>query len=193
MTSKNKKNLFTILPATLIITVFSLYSSNLDTNSLNHVTEAQSEQTDNVQTIELKDPKVTKADFNLLLKDTNGNTVSLKDLEGKVIFINFWATWCPPCVAEMPTIQTMYESLDKDKVEVLMVSFDRDFSKAIDYRNKNNFDFEVHAPASAIPPMYETRSIPTTYVIDSKGNLVFEHKGMADYSGEKFRDFLHSL
>lgn len=135
----------------------------------------------------------TKADFGMTLIDSKGKKVSMEEYRGKVIFINFWATWCPPCIAEMPSINSMYKDIDKDKVEVLMVSFDRDFEKAIKYRDNKNFEFEVYAPASAMPQMYESNSIPTTFIIDSKGDLVFTHKGMADYNRKDFKDFLKSL
>src|SRR5690554_1688979 len=89
-------------------------------------------------TEETSDVKKTRADFSMTLKNSKGKTVSLADYKGKVIFINFWATWCPPCIAEMPSINAMYNDIDLDKVEVLMVSFDRSFSKAIDYINRKD-------------------------------------------------------
>ncbi len=135
----------------------------------------------------------TKADFSLQLMNSKGEKVSMEQYRGKVIFINFWATWCPPCVAEMPGINKMYNDIDKDKIEVLMVSFDQKFEKAVQYKTKNKYDFEVYASAAAIPAMYESQSIPTTYVINSKGELVFTHKGMADYNRQDFKDFLNSL
>ncbi|HNP68843.1 TlpA family protein disulfide reductase [Aequorivita marisscotiae] len=135
----------------------------------------------------------TKADFNLQLMNSKGERVSMEQYRGKVIFINFWATWCPPCVAEMPSINKMYNDIDKDKIEVLMVSFDQKFEKAIKYKDKNNFNFEVYAPAAAIPKMYDSPSIPTTFIINSKGELIFTHKGMADYNRQDFKDFLKTL
>lgn len=135
----------------------------------------------------------TKADFGMSLINSKGEKVSMEQYRGKVVFINFWATWCPPCVAEMPSINSMYKDIDKDKIEVLMVSFDRSFEKAIKYVERKGFDFEVYAPAAGIPRMYESNSIPTTYVIDSKGYLVLTHKGMADYNRKDFKDFLKEL
>lgn len=135
----------------------------------------------------------TKADFNLHLVNSKGERVAMEQFRGKVIFINFWATWCPPCVAEMPSINKMYNSIDTDKIEVLMVSVDQKFEKAIKYRDKNKFNFEVYAPVAAIPAMYETNSIPTTYIINSKGELIFTHYGMADYNRQDFKDFLKAL
>lgn len=136
---------------------------------------------------------VVKADFNINLVNSKGEQVSMEVFRGKTLFINFWATWCPPCVAEMPGINKMYNDIDRDKIEVLMVSFDQKFEKAIDYKNKNAFDFEVYAPTAAIPQMYDSQSIPTTFIIDSNGDLVFTHKGMADYNRADFKAFLKSL
>lgn len=136
---------------------------------------------------------VVKADFRMKLVNSKGEQVFLEKFRGKTIFINFWATWCPPCVAEMPGINKMFNDIDKEKIEVLMVSFDKKFEKAIDYKNKNAFDFEVYAPTAAIPQMYDSQSIPTTFIIDSNGDLVFTHKGMADYNRADFKEFLKSL
>lgn len=136
---------------------------------------------------------VTKADFNINLVNSKGEKVSMEQFRGKVIFINFWATWCPPCIAEMPGINDMYNDIDKDKIEVLMVSFDQKFEKAIQYKNSNAFDFEIYAPTTALPQMYDSQSIPTTFIVDSNGDLAFVHKGMADYNRTDFKDFLKTL
>ena len=145
------------------------------------------------ETPETMEAPATKADFSMQLVNSKGEKVSMEQYRGKTIFINFWATWCPPCVAEMPGINKMYNDIDKDKIEVLMVSFDQKFEKAIQYKSKNAFDFEIYAPAAAIPRMYDSPSIPTTFIIDSKGNLAFTHKGMADYNRADFKEFLKSL
>jgi len=139
------------------------------------------------------DNLVTKADFNMTLINSKGEKVTMEQYRGKVIFINIWATWCPPCVAEMPSINAMYNDIDKEKIEVLMISFDQKFEKAIQFKDRKNFDFEVHKVMGRLPQMYNTNSIPTTYIIDSKGNLVFTHQGMAEYNRQDFKDFLKSL
>lgn len=145
------------------------------------------------ETTDVAEVKKTKADFSMTLKNSKGETVSLEDYKGKVIFINLWATWCPPCIAEMPSIEAMYNDIDLDKIEVLMVSFDRSFQKAIDYKERNNFSFDVYELDGPIPAMYNTRSIPTTYIIDAEGNLAFRHTGTADYNRQDFKEFLKTL
>ena len=182
------------------VVIGAIYFADLHTEAIGFVQRgllATGAMNPNIEQIDENEDSVgeagTKADFGITLMDSKGNKVSMEEYRGKVIFINFWATWCPPCIAEMPGINSMYKDIDKDKVEVLMVSFDRSFEKAITYRDNKKFDFEVYAPAGPMPQMYESNSIPTTFVIDSKGDLVFTHKGMADYNRQDFKDFLKSL
>ncbi|WP_311195753.1 TlpA disulfide reductase family protein [Antarcticibacterium sp. 1MA-6-2] len=131
-----------------------------------------------------------KADFSMKLINSKGEKVAMEDLRGKVIFINIWATWCPPCIAEMPGINKLYKDIDKDKVAFIILSVDQDFQKAIDFHKKKGYDFEVYMPDGSMPQMYYTQSIPTTYVIDAQGNLVMTHQGMGDFDTKEFREFL---
>ncbi|MEB8330169.1 TlpA disulfide reductase family protein [Flavobacteriaceae bacterium KMM 6897] len=132
------------------------------------------------------------ADFNLKLIDKEGNTKSLAELKGKVIFMNFWATWCPPCIAEMPSIDKLHKEMG-DEVVFVMLSLDKDFQKAKDFDKRKGYDLPIYALGSNLPTMYQSSSIPTTFVIDSKGYLVLEHKGMADYDTAEFKVFLEKL
>lgn len=131
-----------------------------------------------------------EADFSMNLINSKGEKVAMEELRGKVIFMNVWATWCPPCVAEMPGINKLYKDIDKDKIAFIMLSVDQDFKKAIDYNNRKGYDFDVFRPNGPIPPMYSSQSIPTTYVIDARGNLVLTHMGMGDYDTKNFKEFL---
>lgn len=137
-------------------------------------------------------PSLTKADFNLKLIDSEGNITSLEDLKGKVIFMNFWATWCPPCIAEMPSIKKLHEEMG-DEIAFVMLSFDQDFETAKAYDKRKGYNLPIYAPASTMPAVYDSNALPTTYVIDAKGNLALTHKGMADYNDSKFKEFLRSL
>ncbi|RXJ49676.1 TlpA family protein disulfide reductase [Gelidibacter gilvus] len=137
-------------------------------------------------------PEFEKADFSLKLMDRDGNITSLEALKGKVIFMNFWATWCPPCIAEMPSIDKLHKEMG-DEVAFVMLSLDQDFELAKAFDKRKGYNMPIYAPASNLPPMYQSSAIPTTYVIDAKGNLALTHKGMADYSDEGFKKFLRSL
>ena len=164
-----------------------LLATGLMNPNVTDITEAR--QIENV-TAEIPNP--TKADFNLKLIDRDGNVTSLEELKGKVVFMNFWATWCPPCIAEMPSINKLHEEMG-DEVAFVMLSFDQDFETAKAYDKRKGYNLPIYAPASQMPAMYDSNALPTTYVIDAKGNLALTHKGMADYNDSKFKDFLRSL
>lgn len=135
----------------------------------------------------------TKADFSMKLINSKGETVEMASLKGKVIFFNIWATWCPPCIAEMPGINKLYNDVEQEEVAFVMLSVDQDFQKAIDFRKKKGFDFEIYRLAGPMPSMYATNSIPTTYVIDAAGNLALTHRGMGQFDTRDFKEFLNSL
>ncbi|SHG40709.1 Thiol-disulfide isomerase or thioredoxin [Salegentibacter echinorum] len=133
-----------------------------------------------------------KADLSMKFRDPEGNIKTLEDFKGKVIFINMWATWCPPCIAEMPSIDKLHEKMG-DEVAFVMLSLDRNFDKAIDFDKRKGYDLPIYTRAAQLPQMYQSAAIPTTYVIDAEGNLALTHKGMADYGDDEFVDFLKSL
>lgn len=134
-----------------------------------------------------------KADFSLELRNQKGELVKMEELKGKVIFLNLWATWCPPCVAEMPGIDALASKLEDEEVVFLMLSLDKDFGKAKAFRERKNFSFDVHQLESNLPQMYYSQSIPTTFIIDAKGRLVLTQTGMADYNTPEFKEFLRKL
>ena len=113
------------------------------------------------------------------LIDANGEPVQFGDLKGKVVFVNNWASWCPPCIAEMPSIQQLKDQLRDQKIVFVMVSFDDNQKKATAFMKKHGYDFEVYFPGADYP--YVTSSIPATFILDQTGKLVSEHTGMADY------------
>ncbi len=152
---------------------------------------AQARNNENTAAITEK-PSLNEADYNLKLTDRDGNIHSLEEFKGKVIFLNFWATWCPPCVAELPSIDKLHEEMGDD-VAFVLLSFDDDFEKAKAFDKRKGYDLPIYAPASNLPAMFQSSALPTTYVIDANGNLALTHKGMADYSDPDFKNFLNSL
>ncbi len=127
-------------------------------------------------------------------KNGYDEVIELADLKGKVVFINFWATWCPPCIAEMPTIQTLYsEFKDNKDVVFMMVDVDNKREKSQDFMDKKNFDLPVYTPASSIPTSYMGGAIPTTLVLNKNGKVVFKHEGMGDFSNLEFQSFIKEL
>ncbi|WP_436517162.1 TlpA family protein disulfide reductase [Ekhidna sp. To15] len=133
-----------------------------------------------------------KASYDFWLEDFEGNRVQFAEFEGEVVFLNFWATWCPPCVAEMPDIHDLYDK-QKNDVKFVMISLDQDESKAHAFINRKGFEFPVYFLRSALPGTYNTRSIPTTYVMNKEGLIKVENHGMAKYDTESFNELLKDL
>jgi len=147
-------------------------------------------------------PRLTEAEVktsvaaipDVAFKNPEGKVVRLSDLKGKVIFINFWATWCPPCVAEMPSINALYNKLKSNpNIVFLIVDADGNFQKSVPFMQKKKFTMPLYQLASAVPPELVSRSIPTTTIIDKTGRTVFHQEGSADYSGQKIIDYLNKI
>lgn len=139
----------------------------------------------------------TKAENNvadILLKNERGKIVSLRNLKGKVVFVNFWASWCPPCRAEMPSIQKLYaEFKTKPDIAFLMVNVDEDFVKANKFMKKKKLDMPIYIPASEIPESLLDGTIPTSLIINKAGKIVTKHTGAADFSSKKVTEFMKKL
>jgi thiol-disulfide isomerase/thioredoxin len=134
-----------------------------------------------------------RADYNFLLSDLQGNSLLMSSLKSKTLFINFWATWCPPCIAEMPNIQGLYSDLKEDKdIVFLMISLDQDPQKAADFMKRKVYDLPVYFPRSPKPRVYDTSVVPTTYVVDGNGYIVMKKRGMAQYNTKRFMEFLRA-
>lgn len=193
MTKKTKK---TLIEYGIIFAIFGgLYLTGLHTQVIGLLqrgilaTGIMNPDLEKHKALALNDDSL-KADFSMNLINSKGETVAMEELKGKVIFMNIWATWCPPCIAEMPGINKLYNDVDKENVAFLMLSVDQDFQKAIDFNKKEGYDFEIYRLNGPLPQMYSSQSIPTTYVIDAQGNLVLTHMGMGDYATKDFKKFL---
>ena len=125
------------------------------------------------------------------LIDANNEPLDFSDFEGKVVFVNNWASWCPPCIVEMPSIEELKSKLKDEDVVFVMVSFDQEKAKATEFIKRKGFDFDVYFPGPDYPFM--TSSIPATFILDKDGKTVSEQVGMADYSGDEIFEELKAL
>lgn len=132
------------------------------------------------------------ADMNFGVSDGQGQTWQMDELEGEVRFLNFWATWCAPCLAEMPAIARLEEDYG-DRIAFILVSFDQDFEVAREYLARQSERLSPVRPTSSIPASLTTGLIPTTVVVDRRGRIAVHEAGMADYDSRRFRDVLDRL
>ena len=113
---------------------------------------------------------------NFNMKDIHGRELKLSDLASKPIVLNFWASWCPPCKAEMPDFETMYKKYG-DKVEFMMINltdgYQETLKKATEHISSNGYTFPVYYDIeSSAAYAYNVSSIPATYIISADGNIV---------------------
>jgi thiol-disulfide isomerase/thioredoxin len=112
------------------------------------------------------------------LKDLNGKEVSLSDFKGKKVFLNFWATWCPPCKAEMPDIEKLYSETKDTDLVILAVNVGEGKSDVTSFLNDNKYNFTVLLDSDQnITNQYNIKGIPTSFFIDKEGNIVSSKVG----------------
>lgn len=118
------------------------------------------------------------------LNDLDGIYTRLSEHKGKVIFLNFFATWCPPCRNEMPSMQKLHEMLDGPDFVMIAVSVDRGgVEKVRDFIKKNGYSFRVLIDSDgAASKKYSVSSIPATFIIDKNGNIVSRIIGERDWA-----------
>ncbi len=138
-------------------------------------------------------PVIEKAaDFSL--KDLRGETVSLASMKGKVVLLNFWATWCPPCVSEMPSLNRLYQELRPRGLQVVAVSLDRSAGDVREYVGKKGFNFLILMDeGNTVARRYKVFSTPTTFLIDKNGNIVERFYGEYDWQDRDVRAKIERL
>jgi thiol-disulfide isomerase/thioredoxin len=133
--------------------------------------------------------------YDFVLKDINGTQINFDQYKGKVIFLNLWATWCGPCRAEMANIQKLYDNINHEKIQFVMLSIDKaeNKSKVISYLRDRSFTFPAFMPSGYIADQLNVPSIPTTFVISKEGKIVAKEIGTTNFNTKKFKKFLEEL
>lgn len=133
-------------------------------------------------------------DFNLPSLD--GTMISLADYKGKVVLLNIWATWCPPCVEEMPSMEKLFQALNKEGLEILAVSIDASGLKAVrPFMKKHNLSFPALIDSKGTTQnLYRTTGVPESIIIDKDGIIVEKIIGPRDWGSSEaiqyFRDLI---
>ncbi|WP_160138694.1 TlpA family protein disulfide reductase [Chryseobacterium sp. c4a] len=130
----------------------------------------------------------------LMVKNENGTLIDPSQWKGKVVFINFWASWCPPCRAEFPSVQKFYDQYKSHPDMVfLTINLDDNVALGKNYLKRKGFTIPFITPAASIPEALYNGSLPTTVVLDKKGAIRLHHTGVADYSKASFYEQIDSL
>lgn len=120
------------------------------------------------------------------LKDLDGDLHRLKDFRGKVVLLNFWATWCPPCREEMPSMQELHEEYQEKGLAVVAVSVDKDSPGVVaDYIEELGLTFQVlHDRDNRVSERYRIPGVPASFLIDREGRVAYKVLGSIDWTRE---------
>lgn len=132
---------------------------------------------------------------NVKLTDLKGKNWDLSNLRGSVVIVNFWATWCPPCKEEMPSLNRLYNRYkNRDDFEVLAILYQDQPESARDYAMAGGFDFPILLdPSSLTAGAYGLTGVPETYIIGKNGVLVKKFIGPVNFDDQNLIAFMDQL
>lgn len=175
-----------ILAASLIFTVAACNAPS------DKAAKTEQEKVEAVEAAQDGEPSL--AHLNASFTNVNGESVKLADLKGKVVVINFWATWCPPCIIEMPSLDKLaLDQKDNENLVFMAVEVDRNIEKAAKFMAKNKYALPLYTLNDDLPEELQTNSIPMTVVLDKQGAIVVKHTGMVDFNEPAIKDNLIDL
>ncbi|WP_207428875.1 TlpA disulfide reductase family protein [Pedobacter sp. SYSU D00535] len=129
-----------------------------------------------------------------VFRSSKGEQINVAASKGKVIFLNFWAEWCPPCLAEMPSIHNLAQHFKNEKDLVfLLANVDGDLQSSQRFFEKNKYGLAVFVPDGSIPKQLFQGSLPTTIIVNKNGEIAYFHEGIADYGSTETKVFIQTL
>ncbi|SDG70279.1 TlpA family protein disulfide reductase [Psychroflexus sediminis] len=129
--------------------------------------------------------------YDWYFKNQNLNTVNLVQSKGKPVLINYWATWCAPCIAEMPDLQKLYTDY-KDEVDFYFITSEKP-EVVTSFLKKNEYDLPVYYFLSSPPDVLKSSSLPTTFLIDAEGEIIIKKTGAANWYSKTVRATIDKL
>jgi len=128
------------------------------------------------------------------LKDLNDKMIALSSLQGNVVLINFWATWCPPCRAEMSSLNNLYKEYKNNGLTVIAVSTDRSASSVKDFLSKKPVELPVLLDSeSKVSRRFKVFSLPTSFLLDKKGVIVQKFLGEEEWDSPEMKKKIREL
>jgi thiol-disulfide isomerase/thioredoxin len=130
-------------------------------------------------------------DYQWPLTELSTGEINFSQSQGKVTVVNFWATWCPPCVAEMPSFQKLYNDYGS-KVDFYFVTSEEP-EKVQSFLDKNDYSLPTYLQSYEAPQQMQSRALPTTYVLSKEGDIIINETGTANWNSDKMRKLLDRL
>jgi peroxiredoxin len=131
---------------------------------------------------EVQAPEIGKPIPEIVLPDLQGGTFRLSKTRGRVVLVNFWASWCPPCVDEMPSLEKIHQTLRDKGLDVIGVSVDDDRDVIERFKKEHGLTFTIlHDEGAKVANSFQTYKFPETYVVDKEGRLIWKIIGPRDW------------
>ncbi|MGS2727819.1 TlpA family protein disulfide reductase [Psychroserpens sp. BH13MA-6] len=137
--------------------------------------------------------QVVLSDYHWKLQTIEGETFDFQSVKGKVVVLNFWATWCPPCIAEMSSMEALYQRYEFNDEVVFMFVSNEDVEVLQKFLVSKNYTFPVYQPVSTYPEAFNVSSIPRTFVLDKNGAIVIDKSGVANWSSDAVIETIDNL
>jgi thiol-disulfide isomerase/thioredoxin len=199
-----KKRLYILIPLLVavlltVITIYILHEPERPAASANGIEAQDSEGSAPIDT-KPKDAKLSRlfeemgvvqmepvpVPVEVTLPDLNGKQVSLSDFKGKILFINFWATWCPPCREEMPSMQKLHDRLKSKDFVLVAIDLQEPVEPVKKYIKEYQFTFMTLLDSEGgVGSLFGIRSIPTTLILDKEGMIIGVAIGARDWASKK--------
>lgn len=139
-------------------------------------------------------PRRPTAAKDFVVPGLTSERLRLSDFGGKVRFVNFWATWCPPCKEEMPSMERLYRRYKEQGFTILAISIDADMSGVEPFIKSLKLTFPIGLdPTGAVSNDYAVRALPSSYLVDRSGNIVAVALGPRDWDSSAARAVIESL
>ncbi len=127
-----------------------------------------------------------------MLETLDAKEVSFGSFQGRTVFLNIWATWCSPCVGEIPSIQKLHDAVNEQGIAVVLVTTEQP-EEVHRFVRKKGWHVPVYVARRGLPAIFETHAIPATFFINRRGEVVYQHTGRADWNTDACRSFLRRL
>ncbi len=138
-----------------------------------------------------KREKETVETYDWSLIQHGGENTTFGEFKGEVVLVNFWATWCPPCIEEMPSLNDLYQAYG-DKVTFLFIARDKE-NRVSRFLTKKGYDLPVYYENGITPKLLYNPSIPTTYIVSKTGVIEMAKNGVYDWNSQEVRELLDNL